>query len=116
MDLLLVIDENKSHYVYIKDFDRFMFHKTKNKNKKYFCKSCLQCFRSKNVLTEQKKVCLIINGAQSARLEKGTIKFKSYFKKTSVPFQIYANFVYNLESVKNYEGSYSKKVSRSHSL
>ena len=41
MDLLLVIDKNKSHYVYIKDFDRFMFHKTKNKNKKYFCKSCL---------------------------------------------------------------------------
>ena len=33
MDLLLVIDENKSHYVYIKDFDRFMFLKTKNKKK-----------------------------------------------------------------------------------
>ena len=29
MDLLLVIDENKSHYVYIKDFDRFLLHKTK---------------------------------------------------------------------------------------
>ena len=42
MDLLLIINENKSHYVYIKDFDRFMFHKTKNKNKKCFCKSCLQ--------------------------------------------------------------------------
>ena len=41
MDLLLLIDDDKSHYVYIKDFDRFMFHKTKNKNKKYFCKSCL---------------------------------------------------------------------------
>ena len=41
MDLLLLIDDNKSHYVYIKDSDRFMFHKTKNKNKKYFCKSCL---------------------------------------------------------------------------
>ena len=38
VDLLLVIDENKSHYVYIKNFDRFMFHKTKNKNKKYFAK------------------------------------------------------------------------------
>ena len=34
MDLLLLIDNDKSHYVYIKDFDRFMFHKTKNKNKK----------------------------------------------------------------------------------
>ena len=29
MDLLLLIDDI-SHYVYIKDFSRFMFHKTKN--------------------------------------------------------------------------------------
>ena len=41
IDLLVTIDGDKSHYVYIKDFDRFRFHKTKNKNKKYFCKSCL---------------------------------------------------------------------------
>ena len=41
MYLLLIINENKSHYVYIKDFDRFMFHKTKKKKKKYFCKSLL---------------------------------------------------------------------------
>ena len=27
IDLLLVTDENKSHYVYIKYFDSFMFHK-----------------------------------------------------------------------------------------
>ena len=33
MDLLFVTDGDKSHYVYIKDFDRFMFHKTKSKNK-----------------------------------------------------------------------------------
>ena len=32
--LLLFINDDKSHYVYIKDFDRFMFRKTKNKNKK----------------------------------------------------------------------------------
>ena len=63
MDLLFIIDENKSHYVYIKDFSRFMFHKTKNKNKKYFCKNCLQSFSSKNKLTEHKEVCLSINVA-----------------------------------------------------
>ena len=40
MDLLLIFDGDKSNYVCIKDFDRFMFHKTKNKNKKYFCESC----------------------------------------------------------------------------
>ena len=88
MDLLLVIDENKSHYVYIRNFDRFIFHKTKNKNKKYFCKSCLQCFSSKNVLTERKKVCLSINGVQSVRVEIGTIEFKKYFIQIPVPFKI----------------------------
>ena len=36
MDLLLLIDNDKSHHVYIKDFDRFMFHKTKNKIKNGF--------------------------------------------------------------------------------
>ena len=50
IDLLLLIDDDKSHYVYIKDFNRFMFHKTKNKNKKWFCESCLQYFSSENVL------------------------------------------------------------------
>ena len=109
MDLFLVTNENKSHCVYIKNFNRFMFHKTKNKNKKYFCKSCLQCCSNKNALTEHKKVCLSINGAQSARLEKGTIKFKNYFKQIPVPFKLYADFECNLEKFESYEGSYSKK-------
>ena len=39
-DSLLISDKFKSHYVYIKDFDRFMFNKTKYKGKKYFCKNC----------------------------------------------------------------------------
>ena len=38
IDLLLLIEKNKSHYVYIKDTDRFMFYKTKNKNKNGFVK------------------------------------------------------------------------------
>ena len=37
INLLLVFDENKSHWVCIKDFERFMFRKTKKtKNKKCF--------------------------------------------------------------------------------
>ena len=86
-----------------------MFHKTKNKNKKYFCKSCLQCFSSINVLTEHKNVCLSINGAQSVRLENSKIEFKNYFKQMPVPFKIYADFECNLESAESYEGSYSEK-------
>ena len=109
MDLLLIIDKNKLHYVYMKDFDKFMFHKTKNKNKKCFSKSCLLCFSSKNVLNNHKEVCLSINGAQSVRLEKGTIEFKNYFKQIPVPFKFYADFECILKSVDSYEGFCSKK-------
>ena len=35
------VDVGKSHYVYIKNLDILMFYKTKRKNQKYFCKSCL---------------------------------------------------------------------------
>ena len=86
-----------------------MFYKTKNENKKYFRKICLQCFSSKNVLTEHKEVCLSINGAQSVKLEKGKIEFKNYFKQVPVPFKIYVDFECNLNSVESYESSYSKK-------
>ena len=36
VDLLLITDENKSHYVYIKDFNRLMCNKTKTKSRKQF--------------------------------------------------------------------------------
>ena len=81
VDLLLLVDDDKSHYGY----NRFMFHKTKNKSKKWFCKSCLQCFSSKNVLTEHKEDCLSSNGKQSVKVEEGTIEFENYFKQIPVP-------------------------------
>ena len=84
--MLLLIDDDKSHDVYIKDFNTFVFHKTKNKNKKWFCKSCLQCFSSENVLINHKEDCLSISGQQSINFKKGTIEFKNYFKELPVPF------------------------------
>ena len=55
--------------------------KQKNKNKKWFCKSCLQCFSGENVLIKHKESCLSINGKQSVELEKGIIKFENYLNK-----------------------------------
>ena len=88
-DLLLLINDDKSHYVYIKDFNTFMFHKTKNKNKKWFCKSCLQCFSSENVLIKHKEDCLSINCQQSINLEKGTLNLKIILNM----YQFYLKFV-----------------------
>ena len=115
IDLLLLIDDNKLHYMYMKDFDRFMFHKTKNKNEKWFCKSCLQCFSSESVLIKHNEDCLNINGKQSLKLEKGIIEFKNYFKQTPVLFKIYADFECNLRGVESYKGCYTK-ISTSLSL
>ena len=72
-----------------------MFHKTKNEINKYFCKRCLQCLSSGNMLAGHKEDCLSINGAQAVKVEKGTIEFKNYFKQILVPFKIYADFECN---------------------
>ena len=112
MDLLLISNENKSHYVYIKEFNRFMCNETKNKNKKYFCKCCLQCFSNENVLIEHKENCLIINGKQSVKLKSDSISFINYFNQIRAPFKIYADFECLLKEVKSSDknnGSYAEK-------
>ena len=109
MDLRPLVDDDKSHYRYIKDFDRFMFRKTGNKNK-WFCKSCLQCFSSKTMVTKHTEGCLSINGKKSVKLEERTIEFESYSKEKSVPFKIYADFECNLRGVESCEGSCTKNI------
>ena len=76
-----------------------MFHKTNNKSKKWFCRSCSQSFSDENVLIKHKENRLGINGKQSVKLEKGLIKFEKYLKQIPVPFKIYADFECNLKVV-----------------
>ena len=45
IDLLLITNENKSHYVYIKKFNRFMCNKAKNKNTKTFLQILVTMFK-----------------------------------------------------------------------
>ena len=77
---------------------------------------CLQCFSIENVFIKHKEDCLSINRKQSIKVEKGIIKFENYSKQIPVPFKIYADFECNLRGVESYEGSYTKKISRSLSL
>ena len=98
LDLLLIRNNFTSHYVYIKDFNRLMFNKTRHKGKKYFRKSCLQCFSCETVLNEHKKDCLLINNGQNVKLEKEFIESKNFNKQIPVPFKIYADFECLLKS------------------
>ena len=86
-----------------------MLHKTKNRSRKWLCRSCLQCSSNTNVLTNHKENCLSINGAQFVKQEKGIIEFKNYCRKIHCPFKMYCDFECNLKGVEIYEGFYSKK-------
>ena len=70
-NLLLITSEGKSHYVFIKDFDRLMYSKakTKDRHKKYLCMAYLQNFTAEEVLSNHKKQCLLINGCQAVNYE-----------------------------------------------
>ena len=76
MDLLLITDEIKSHYVYIKDFDRLMCNKTRTRN-------IFQYFSSGNVFQQNKKICLKIGGKRKAdgshNKWKDTLKTRAVF-------------------------------------
>ena len=84
LNLLLITEKEKSHYVFIKDFNRLMFSKTKHKDKKHFCISYLQNFSTKEIFNNHRKQCLLINGCQAVNYKSGIIKFKNYGKQIPI--------------------------------
>ena len=76
-NVLLRTNEEKSHYVFIKDLEELMYSKTKTKyqHKKKLCMACLQNFTTEQVLSNHKKQCLLINGCQAVNSESRIIKF-----------------------------------------
>ena len=87
MDLLMKTSKNKSHYAYIKDFNKFIFNKAKCKNKKHFCKCCLQCFSSEIISVKHKETCFKINGKQTIKLRSGSIMQLNNVNKPSKFFR-----------------------------
>ena len=71
LNVVLISNEEKSHYVLMKDFNRLMYSETKHKDRKHFCMSCLQNFSTKEILNNRRERCLSINGAQGAKYETG---------------------------------------------
>ena len=108
--LLIKNENNESHYVLIKDFNRLMYSqiKTKNVHKKHFCMSCLQNFTTKEILNNHRERCLLINDTQAVKYETGIIKFKNYEKQIPIPFKIYADTECLLKRINIQEGRYTK--------
>ena len=49
---LTITEQGKSHYVFLKDFNRLMFSRAKHKDKRHYCMSCLQSFITEEILTK----------------------------------------------------------------
>ena len=50
IDLLLIGEGEKKHYVLMKDFNTFMFDHTIHRGRKHFCCYCLHAFITKEIL------------------------------------------------------------------
>ena len=103
LNLLLITKKGKSHYVFI------MFSRTKHKDKKHHCMSCLQSFTTEEVLSNHKKQCLFINGFQAVKYESGTMKFTNYNKQIPILFKIYTDKECFLKRINSYEGEHTIK-------
>ena len=108
LNVLLISNKENSHYVYIKDFNRLIYSRTKHKDKKHFCISCLQNFTTKEILNNHRKRCLLINDTQAVNYETGIIKFITYEKQIPISFKIYANIECLLKRINVDEGKYTK--------
>ena len=112
MNLLLIIKDEKTHYVLIKDFNAFMYNQSKHKERKHFCMYCLQCFSSERVLANHVNNCLTINGAHAINMPKqgeNILKFNNFYKQLPVPFVIYADFEAIMKKVQGCEQSEEMK-------
>ena len=115
VDLLLIGEEGKRHYVLVKDFNTFMYDHTLHRGRKPFCCYCLQAFSTEELLKCHIKDCFKINGKQKIIMpKKGEyVQFRNYERKIKYSFIIYGDFESILvpeDNVKqNPEGSYTNK-------
>lgn len=94
IDLLLLQEGNKKHYVYIKNLSRLVRSQlTKHTEKTYICRRCLWHFSSQDKLSAHTIVCGTFEPCKAEMPSEGSIiKFTQYNNKFEHPFVIYYDF------------------------
>ena len=95
MDLLIITEDEKQHYVWIKNFDTFCHRYSKSDHKKYPCRRCLKVFSGEHYRIEHQELCEgIKKGAQMIQMPKKgeVVEFTDGHKLLKAPFIIYADF------------------------
>ena len=82
------------HYVFIKDFNTFIYDYTLHRGRKYSCPYFLHVSITEEILKCHIEDCFKINGKQTIKIaKKGEyVKFNNLDRKMKSPFMIYASF------------------------
>ena len=91
--LLLISNEDKTHYCLIEDFSKLVSSQAnKHKGKVYVCERCINPFTTENALKEHEKHCTNEDCVHLKMPAPGsTISFKHFENGQRVPFMVYAD-------------------------
>ena len=103
VELLYLEQDERSHYVLITNFNKFMNHRSKNGHARHFCMKCLFGFASESKLSDHIKLCNQRVYQVTRMPPPGNIKFQSHWKGIRKLFVIYADFETKLVPVEGGE-------------
>ena len=97
----------KEHYIWIKDFSRFLSDLTKNHNKMYYCKRCFGRYTTEEHLQRHQRLCTREDYISTLHImpDAGTkIIFNNWKYSTWAPFVIYADLESIISPIKAHKG------------
>ena len=102
VNLLLITEEDKSHYCLIRNFSALMSQRVNWQKKQYFCYNCLHAFTKQSLLDAHMPLCYKQRAQKIVFPDKEkTVKFKNIKNQLRVPFIIYADFECYTEKIAN---------------
>ena len=107
INLMLVTESNRKHYMAIKSLSRLLSSQnTKRNGKEYFCRNCLQVFWEESCRNEHEGYC---KDNESVRIEmphkNPIVQYSDGQFQFKVPFIMYADFESILELIQGPENN-----------
>ena len=96
INLMLIKQNENTHYSFVKRLSALLFDQSKNSNSKHFCERCLHGYTTKALLERHKPECkgLLKSPTRTEMPKEGEnkMRFQNYHKQMKVPYVIYADF------------------------
>ena len=95
LNQLLITKDEKKHHVLIKDFNSFMYNKTKHEHRKFFACIAYNVLVVKRYLPNKRPTAWLLTASRLLGCHKKSnniLQFQNFHKQMPEPFVIYADF------------------------